>query len=231
MISKLLNMKNLFCMFFLLLILPALVYPQKKTKKDIIIASQIPEKQIKTISTDELVEKCLNYPYIADVMFAQNIPLMFKYIRQEFNGFKELFERRDAAQVILNRFLNFDFNKINDYQEDYEKGLYVFKFCYLNLLLAQDEIINRMGDNYNIINQINKKYSETDNESLSPFRSLVTINFVGYNVLKYFENTELGKSSELLPLISAAQSINIASLDYVTFKNLSEFVTTKIGGK
>lgn len=231
MISKLLNMKNLFCMFFLLLILPALVYPQKKTKKDIIIASQIPEKQIKTISTDELVEKCLNYPYIADVMFAQNIPLMFKYIRQEFNGFKELFERQDAAQVILNRFLNFDFNKINDYQEDYEKGLYVFKFCYLNLLLAQDEIINRMGDNYNIINQINKKYSETDNESLSPFRSLVTINFVGYNVLKYFENTELGKSSELLPLISAAQSINIASLDYVTFKNLSEFVTTKIGGK
>ena len=231
MISKQSKMRNLFCLIFFLILLPALVYPQKKTKKEIIIASQIPETQLKTISTDELLEKCLDYPYIADVMFAQNIPLMFKYIKQEFNGFKELFERQEAAQVILNRFLNFDFNKINDYQADYEKGLYVFKFCYLNLLLAQNEIINRMGDNYEIINLINKKYTETKNERLSPFRSIVTITFVAYNILKYFENTELGKSSELVPLVSAAQSIHIFSLDNSSFENLVEFVTTKIGGK
>jgi hypothetical protein len=156
---------------------------------------------------------------------------MFKYIRQEFNGFEELFERQYAAQVILNRFLDFDFNKINDYQEDYEKGLYVFKFCYLNLLLAQDEIISKMGDKYNIINQINDKYLETNNENLTPFRDLVTVTFVGYNMLKYFENTELGKSSELLPLISAAQSMHIYSLDFTGFNKLSEFVTTKTGGK
>lgn len=231
MISKQLKSKHLFYMFLLFLILPVLVYPQKKTKKEIIIASQIPKTQLKTISTDELLEKCLNYPYIADVMFAQNIPLMFKYIRQEFNGFNELFGRQDAVQVILNQFLNFDFEKINEYQADHEKGLYVFKFCYLNLLLAQDETIRRLGDNYNIINLINKKYTETNNENLSPFRSLVPITFVGYNMLKYFENTELGRSTELLPLISVAQSMHISSLDYTTFKNLTEFITEKIGGK
>jgi hypothetical protein len=231
MISKLLKRQNLFCLLFLLLLLPALVYPQRKTKKDIIIASQLPEERLKNLSTDELLERCLNYPYIADVMFAQNIPLMFKYIRQEFNGFNELFGRQDAAQVILNRFLNFDFNKITDFQQEYEKGLYIFKFCYLNLLLAQNEIMDRMGKNYDIINQINKKYSDTKNKTLAPFRSVVPITFVGYNMLKYLENTDLGKSSELLPLVSVAQLMHISSLDYATFEYLSEFVTTNIEGK
>jgi len=224
-------MKHCIYLFFFLLIIPALIYPQKKSKKDIIIESQIPETQLKTLNTNELLEKCLSYPYITDVMFAQNIPLMFKYIRQEFNGFHELLGRQNAAEVILNRFLNFDFQKINEYQADYEKGLYVFKFCYLNLLLAQDEIIDRLGDNYEIIKLVNRKYSETNNKSLSPFRSIVPVTFVGYNMLKYFENTDLGKSAELLPLVSTVQSMHISSLDYASFHTLSEFVTTKIGGK
>ena len=231
MISKTCKKKHLLSIFILFVLLPALVYPQKKSKKDIIVASQIPETQLKTISTDELLEKCLGYPYIADVMFAENIPLMFKYIRQEFNGFNELFGRQDVAQVILNYFLNFDFEKINEYQVDYKKGLYVFKFCYLNLLLAQDEIIDKLGDNYKVTNQINKKYLETNDKSLSSFRSLVPITFVGYNMLKYLENTALGKSSDILPLVSITHSMHISSLDYATVEYLSEFVTTNIGGK
>jgi len=224
-------MKRLFCVFLSLLIISVFGYPQKKNKKDIIIAIQIPEIQLKTISTDELLENCLNYPYLVDVMFAQNIPLMFKYIRQEYNGFNELFGRQDAADKILNRFLNFEFQKIDEFQEDYEKGLYVFKFCYLNLLLAQDDIINKLGDNYKTIRLINNKYSETNNENLIPFRDLVTVTFVGYNILMYFENTELGKSSVLLPLVTTAQTMHISSLDFIAFNRLSEFVTTSMEGK
>ncbi|MBN2091466.1 hypothetical protein JW964_17775, partial [candidate division KSB1 bacterium] len=160
-----------------------------------------------------------------------DIPLMFKYIRQEFNGFNELFRRDNAAATILNRFLNFDFQKVNEYNADYEKGLYVFKFCYLNLLLAQDEIVNKLGNNYKILNQINKKYLETDNENLSPFRSLIPITFVGYNILKYLENTTLGKNSAVLSFVSAAQSIHISSLDYDTVEYLSEFVSANIVGE
>lgn len=221
-------MKKIFLLFLFLLIIPVITYPQKKSKRDIIIESQISKDQLKIMNTNELLEKCLLYPYISDVMFAENIPLMFKYIREEFNGFNELFSRQDAAQVILTSFLDFDFEKINEYKADYEKGLYVFKFCYINLLLAQDEIIDALNDNYKIIDLINEKYSETDNENLIPFRNLVTVTFVGYNMLKYFENTELGKSSEILPFISAAQSIHITSLDFTEFDKLSEFVVTKV---
>ena len=182
MIKKNLRMKKMSKSLILLISFSFLLYPQDRTKKETVIASQITEEQLKILSTDELLEKCLGYPYIVDVMFAQNIPLMFKYIRQEFNGFNELFERQDAAQVILNRFLNFNFQKVNEYQESYQRGLYVFKFCYLNLLLAQEEIINKLGNNYDIINQINKKFFETNNENLSSFRSIVTITFVGHNI-------------------------------------------------
>ncbi len=224
-------MKKLLSLFLVILLIPSLNYPQKKSKKEIIISSQIPVTQLKILSTAELLEECLTYPYIADVMFSQNIPLIFKYIRQEFNGFNELFVREDVANVILNSYLNYDFQKINEYKEDYEKGLYVFKFCYLNLLLAQNEIINGFGDNYKIIKQINRKYSESNEENLIAYRDLITINFVGHSMLKYLENTELGKSSELLTLVSNTHSMNISTLDFTTFNSLLEFVTTRIEGK
>jgi hypothetical protein len=106
-------MKKWFYLLFLLVIIQNLVYPQKKSKKDIIISSQISESQLKTINAEEILDRCLNYPYLADIMFAQNIPLMFKHIRKEFNGFNELFlARKDGAQIILNRFLNFNLNRL-----------------------------------------------------------------------------------------------------------------------
>jgi hypothetical protein len=224
-------MKKLLSLFLVILLIPCLNYPQKKSKKDIIISNQIPATQLKILSTAELLEQCLTYPYIADVMFSQNIPLIFHHIRQEFNGFNELFVREDVANVILNSYLNYDFEKINKYEEDYEKGLYVFKFCYINLLLAQNEIINSFSDNYKILGHIIRKYSETNEKNLSAYGDLITINFVGHSMLKYLENTELGKSSELLTLVSNTQSMNISTLDFTTFNSILEFVTTRIEGK
>ena len=213
------------------LIFPFLVFPQMKSKLDIIIESQIPENELTTLTTDELLDKCLDYPYLVDVMFAENIPLMFKYIRKEFNGFDEFFERQNAAEVIQSRFLNFDFQMVNDLEKDYEKGLYNFKFCYLNLLLAQEETINGLGDKYKVLYQINKKYSETDNQSLASFRTSVTGNFVGYSILKYLEKTEIGKNPEISSLVKVAHTIHIGSLDYHTFNNLIDFVTMHVKGE
>lgn len=216
--------------FLIMIFLPILVYPQKKTKKDIIIASQLSQEQLQTMGTNELLLKCLEYPYLADAMFAQNVPLIFKYIRQEFNGFEEFFKRQDAPQILLNNYLNFDFDKIKDFQENYEKGLYVFRFCYLNLMLSQESIISKLNTPYEIINQICQKYSVTNKSSLSPFRSSITYSFVGYNILRYLENTELGQSAEFTPLIASIQSMNISFLDYEQFDNIIQYVSINLGG-
>lgn len=224
--------KTIFTAFLLIIvIIPALVYPQKKTKKEIIIESQIPKEQLTSLSTRELLEKCLEYPYMADVMFAQDIPLMFKYIRQEFNGLDEFFSRKDAPGTVLYRFQNFDYQKINQFEKSYERGLYTFKFCYLNLLLAQDEIIRELGDNYNIIRQIHQKYSELKDKNLEPFESSITTNFVGFNLLKYLENTESGKSAELAPFVASSRTMNISSLDSASFEYLFHYVSENIRGK
>lgn len=75
---------------------------QKMSKKERIIASQISVQDLYILSTDELVDRCLEYPYLSDIFFAQNIPHIFPHIIREFNGLTELFtKRQDLANVLL----------------------------------------------------------------------------------------------------------------------------------
>jgi hypothetical protein len=83
-------MKSNILLLFIMFTINNICYSQNN-KRDIIISSQLSKSDLKLASTDEILEKCLQYPYINDVMFAEDIPLIFKYIRNEFNGFHELF--------------------------------------------------------------------------------------------------------------------------------------------
>lgn len=210
----------------LILFSTSLLYSQKRTKKDIIIESQLPQSQLKNMSTEELLEACLNYPYMADLMFAQDIPLMFKYIRDEFNGFQEIFKRSDFPEVLLSYYHNFNFEKINEFQENYERGLYMFKFCYLNVLLSQDDIVQKMANKNNIANQIYNKYKETNKPELSSFNSLITKNYVSYSLLKYLEHTDKGEHSTAKRLMEKSRSFDIYSINHQDFDDLINLIAS-----
>jgi len=140
-------------------------------------ACQIPQEILKTISTTGLVETCLNYPFLPDMMFSDTPQKGFEGIISRFNGLQELLQRRDAGLVLLERY------KTLDYEYEYTKwqhgqsSLFVFPLLYLEKLLAYDPIIANMSQQTKILllqeslrmywaNQYSQSYKGTHNMTL-----------------------------------------------------------------
>lgn len=59
--------------------------------QDRIAALQIPEGELKTISTNDLLNVCLDFPYSMDILAFNSPETGFNAICNEFNGYRELF--------------------------------------------------------------------------------------------------------------------------------------------
>ncbi len=69
----------------------------------------------------------------------------YNYIKSIFNGFRELENRPDAGVKLLDKYKQLDPAKIKTFNTDLEKGRYSFQFTYLELLLSQRDIVNKMS--------------------------------------------------------------------------------------
>ena len=106
-----------------------------RTPKDRISALQIPENILQFVCTKNLLDCCLNFPYITDAFANSNMESGFNGMMSEFNGFRELLNRKDAIDALVD-----EFEKLPDYvyymndKSEIENGNYSIKFivlCYL----------------------------------------------------------------------------------------------------
>ena len=63
-------------------------------------ACQIPDDVLPVLSTEQLIEVCLRYPFLIDIRAFDNILTGFDKYSRDFNGFRELIKRSDAALVL-----------------------------------------------------------------------------------------------------------------------------------
>ena len=110
-----------------------------------IISMQVPDSILFDISTEELLNVCLDFPYIIDLAFSDNYQKGLEILMGEFNGFKELLNREDVVAV-LEKELEAIPQKVCSLKNktDIEKGSFSFKCLCLELLIAQDTILSRL---------------------------------------------------------------------------------------
>jgi len=164
------------------------------TKRDRILACQIPQEELITMSTEELLDRCLNYPYLVDVYFVENISLYFPHIIKSFNGLIEFFNYRDdAGSVLLNMYRNIHPNIMETKSTNVEKGFTNFRFQCLSLFLAHDEIIKQLnGSEKTVISELLKKYDQMEIYNYVKGENVYNIyskNFIGYALAKYLNNS------------------------------------------
>ena len=112
--------------------------------EDRLKALQIPDDILKRLSTRALVETCLNYPMFRDYRASSSTPLVgIRYVMGSFNGFGELMQRQDAFTYLSEKSLSFDPLAINEEWGLAEKGNYTFELIKIEILLFQDEIIEK----------------------------------------------------------------------------------------
>lgn len=110
---------------------------------------QIPNNILTEIPTPELLDICLDFPYLIDILFSDNYQSGFECLKKEFNGYKELLHRKDLLYSIItkNKTLLEEVQTIQK-QRSLDKGRFAFKWFVLGMIAAQDELLRQMDFSY-----------------------------------------------------------------------------------
>ncbi|MDR0964698.1 MAG: hypothetical protein LBM60_08785 [Clostridium sp.] len=112
---------------------------QYQSRDEMLSALQIPDETLQSMSTDGLIETCLNYPMFSDMFFFNSTLAGFNNVCSHFNGLQELFSRQDVGLKISTLFQNSTFENITNTDTSY-----ALRYHYLCYILASDSILNSM---------------------------------------------------------------------------------------
>lgn len=110
-----------------------------QTLEEMQSACQIPNDVLSNLSTEELVQICMDYPLFGNYLAYDNETFGIKKVMAGFNGFTELKKRTDAAEKLLDRYANVNVMALNEDRENAE--IYPnLKLGYLEMILCSGEI-------------------------------------------------------------------------------------------
>lgn len=120
----------------------------------------VPEPILKSISTEELVKSCLNYPEIQLIFTRNGLQLGYNFIRSSFNGFVELESRPDGGKELIKVYAGYKPYGFDLNSTDLEIGEFMSNFTYIEILIAQTEILNKLNpaDSKELMSMCSQKY-------------------------------------------------------------------------
>jgi hypothetical protein len=116
-----------------------------QTHDDMLKACQIPEDILKNMSTKGLVETVLEYPLLGDILAYNSIQQGFEAVASRFNGLSELLNRKDAGTELLAIYSKMNPQDIEESWGDIQKGAYTFSIANVEILLAQNKILDNLS--------------------------------------------------------------------------------------
>jgi hypothetical protein len=116
-------------------------WKQIESIKERVAALQIPKTVLREISTEGLLETCLEFPYLTDFMFFDDYQKGFDVLVGRFNGFGELLKRPDLTGVLLKKYksLGGEAARLRS-QSAVEQGKFTFRHFIVEFMLAQDAV-------------------------------------------------------------------------------------------
>ena len=114
------------------------------TAEDRYAACQLPTEVLSSLTSEALAITCLNFPLFLEVNMANNIQDGFTTVHNHFNGLQELLNRNDAGKSLM---LIYERKNVKDLEglDEKHKGDFSFDLTYIELVIAQDKIINNLS--------------------------------------------------------------------------------------
>ena len=88
-------------------------WKELKTSAEIRADLQIPDNILSNISTAGLVETCLNYPLIGDIICYNSYQQGFDAVFNNFNGYREMIKRPEVGSLLIEFYKNSNLKDIN----------------------------------------------------------------------------------------------------------------------
>jgi len=108
-------------------------------------AYNIPDEILNNISTEELVKVCLAYPEWMLINAYNDRRTGFSVIADYFNGFRELFQRNDAATELLKVYEKLDPVVIDPNWTTLQQGQYSFEFTKIEMFFNEKVMIDKLN--------------------------------------------------------------------------------------
>ncbi|MDR0573444.1 MAG: hypothetical protein LBG96_05350 [Tannerella sp.] len=200
------------------------------SNEEMVNACQIPEKILSALSTEDLMELCLQYPLIYDVFAFENLNHGLDKLFGDFNGIRELYRRPDISNSLTNRYVREvqDFSFLDSRASDIEKGYFIMSVSAMEVLLASIERSDNTGkeDHRAILQNLVSGY-EAKSKYADYFKGFgFQTNFYSRSrLISKMDKLSIGllphkdKNAVLLSGMADAQSINIIdNLSYQLIK-------------
>ena len=143
-------------------------------------AVNIPEDELNQMSTNDLIEHCVNFDFMWDIFNHSNYGVGLNVVIENHNGLRELFNRSDAGELLLDFYNKIDLNKIKEIEKSADRGEFVGQIFFLELFLSYPSILKQFqGDEKILISSILKTYDaclEMNNESEKDYYCGYSIN-------------------------------------------------------
>ena len=144
------------------------IVPGKKEWKEIqshtemVEVSQIPENQLKTMSTEGLLETVLNCPILINIIAFTPYQNGYNSIFSHFNGLQELSNREGLSQIILDKY--YELNNTIIPENGSHSVRFNGKIVGIEMIISQDYIIDNLNDEQKIflLRETIKRYESTN---------------------------------------------------------------------
>lgn len=139
---------------------------------DRVKALQIPQLILTGLSTETLLDVCLDYPFLIELSLDDNYQKNLEIIVSQFNGLQELLNRSNLCDVLLTK----NEQLMNEAPEMAKYGkrsqvIFAFKCFVVELLLTQDKLINSVVNRDKII-EVFKGNQSVRQKNVQSFRSI-----------------------------------------------------------
>ena len=117
-------------------------WSQFKSMDEMYQSCQIPDKILKQLDTELLVDICLRFP-APPVFPLFNTPQDgFMAYFSNFNGIRELFNRKDAGKYLLKSYSMMSLSDFNSLWPMYKQGQFISHYKLVEAILSQQQIIS-----------------------------------------------------------------------------------------
>jgi hypothetical protein len=196
-------------------------WKQLKNHKEKVEVCQIPENIIHSLTTEELLDVCLYYPLIGDIMAFNNIQDGFDAFKSNFNGANELLHRNEFPSILLERYSKIEPANYENEWSNIKKGEYAYKIMVLEFFIAQDEVLCKLDidKKKDIVRLLLSKKEEKKKNEIYDYHSIMSIYYPISRILfteeidKTIINDEL--ASEIMKFSKSGNMNNMRLLPYI----------------
>lgn len=152
--------------------------------------------QVMSMSTEELLVTCLDYPLFGDFALFDNSVMGFERVSDRYNGLQALMNREDVGDVLCDFYAQINLDKVLSTDEFSH-----LRFEYLTLLFADDKVVQKISPENRkaIIKQCVQNCTDMYSKYKGQLNYIQTARLAGK--IMCLENTqfaELVKSSEVI---------------------------------